>query len=60
MNDNLLTLTEAAALLNIKEGGLRGLIFKKQIPYIKIGRLVRFKRETLIAWLETHTKSEEK
>jgi excisionase family DNA binding protein len=49
---DLLILTEAAKFLSIKESRLRYAIFKKEIPFIKIGRLIRFDRQELIKWLE--------
>ncbi len=51
----LLTVQEAATLLNLKEGRVRTAVFRKEIPYIKIGALVRFSRPDLIKWLERQT-----
>lgn len=42
-----LTVEEAAQELNIKVSRLRTAIFRKEIPYIKIGSLVRIPRDEL-------------
>jgi excisionase family DNA binding protein len=49
---NLLTITEVCNWLNIKESHLRQLIFKQEIPYLKAGRLIRFEKESIEAWLQ--------
>lgn len=42
-----LTVDEAANLLNLKVSRIRTAIFRKEIPYIKIGPLVRIPRQAL-------------
>jgi excisionase family DNA binding protein len=51
----LLTILEAAELLTIKVSRLRTAVFRKEIPFIKIGRLVRFKEEDLMDWVTANT-----
>lgn len=51
----LLTTEEAALFLNVKISRLRMAVFRKEVPYIKIGRLVRFSESQLHAWLEAQT-----
>lgn len=58
MTQKLLTMEEAAGLLNIKVSGLRALVFRKEISYIKVGRRVRFEATALAAWLEKQTQKE--
>ena len=53
MKSKLLNFSEACEYLNVTNGHLRSLIFKKQIGFIKIGRLIRFDFEDLIKWIET-------
>lgn len=53
----LLTMEEVIKLFQIKESKIRRAIFKKEIPYIKLGGLVRFKKEHLIDWLSVRTVS---
>ncbi len=52
----LLTIEEAANLLSIKVSRLRTAIFRREIPFIKIGRLVRFKEDSLHKWIDEMTK----
>jgi excisionase family DNA binding protein len=51
---SLMTFDETLKFLNIKESYLRSLVFKKAIPYLKIGRLLRFNEDTLIDWMESN------
>lgn len=48
----LMTLTEACDFLKIKKSRLRTAVFRREIPFIKIGRLIRFDKNDLIKWLE--------
>jgi excisionase family DNA binding protein len=49
---NLLCIYETSAYLNLRVSKLRSMIFKKEIPLIKIGRLIRFDKNELDRWLE--------
>jgi excisionase family DNA binding protein len=51
----LLTTQEAALLLNIKVSRLRMAVFRKELPYVKIGRLVRFSQSQILQWLDSQT-----
>jgi len=55
----LLTINQAAELLNVKISWLRSAIFKKEIPYIKLGHLIRFKSVHLYKWLENQSMASE-
>lgn len=48
---NLLSVEEAAKYLNLKVSKVRSMIFRKELPLIKIGRLVRFHEEDLKIWV---------
>ena len=48
----LLSVTEAADFLGIKKSTLYEWIIQKKVPHYKVGRLVKFKRESLEAWLK--------
>jgi excisionase family DNA binding protein len=50
--EELLTINELILLLNIKESHLRSLIFRQEIPFIKLGRLIRFDPFKIKKWLE--------
>ena len=56
----MLRTDEAAEFLGISKNTLYEWIIQKKIPHIKVGRLVKFKREDLEAWLERRTQEEEK
>ncbi len=51
-SNKFLTIKETCQFLNVKESFLRKLIFKKEIPFHKIGeKLIRFQKEELLAWI---------
>ena len=51
----LLTIQEASEFLKMKESWIRSAIFKRAIPYIKMGALIRFNKTELHRWLEGQT-----
>jgi excisionase family DNA binding protein len=57
--NELLTTQEAAEFLGSTVGTLEVWRSSKRypIPYIKVGRLVRYRRSDLLAWLESRTVS---
>lgn len=55
--DNLLDIPAAAEVLGVSERHIRNLVYKRQIPYVKVGRLVRFKSADLTAWIDENTVS---
>ena len=54
-NNELLTIEEAASLLKLKKSRLRKAVFRKEVKYVKLGALIRFKRAHLVEWIEQHT-----
>ncbi|MGR3220851.1 MAG: helix-turn-helix domain-containing protein [Candidatus Anammoxibacter sp.] len=50
-NNGLLNVAEAAELLGVKESSIRQLVFKRRIPFVKIGARVRFKRNRLESYI---------
>lgn len=54
-NKSLLSIEEASNFLSIKVSRLRTAVFRKEIPFVKIGRLVRFKQDDLLNWIEDNT-----
>lgn len=50
----LLSIKDATDFLKVKESWLRMAIFKRAIPFIKVGRLIRFDQEQLINWLNSN------
>jgi excisionase family DNA binding protein len=49
--DQLLTVEEAAAYLRVTEGSIYQRVARGQIPYLKMGRLLRFWRSSLEAYI---------
>lgn len=50
----LMTISEAADYLNVKVSRIRKAIFRKEIMYIKIGSLVRFKLRDLEEFIQSN------
>jgi excisionase family DNA binding protein len=48
----LLSIDEAAKLLGVKRSTLYAWVSQRRIPYLKVGRLVRFRAEEIDKWLE--------
>lgn len=51
IDEPLLDKAGAVELLNIKHWTLEGLIRRRQIPFIKVGRQIRFVPAQLRSWL---------
>ena len=51
----LLTVMEAAQLLRVSRTTMYELIWQDQVPYLKLGRLIRVPRAALLAWIEQAT-----
>lgn len=56
----LLDTNEAAELLGISKNTLYEWVIQKRVPYIKVGRLTKFKKEALEEWLTRKSVGEEK
>lgn len=52
MDDPLLTIEELSKYINIKKATVYDLVYRKKIPYIKIGRLLRFKKSFIDQWIK--------
>lgn len=52
----ILNFVEAANYLKVKQSWLRMAIFQKKIPFIKVGRLIRFDLDQLNEWLQKNMK----
>ncbi len=51
-SNELLTIEELAKILAIKKSHIRSLVFKKKIPYLKVGKLIRFSPDEIKRWIE--------
>jgi excisionase family DNA binding protein len=47
----LLTIDQTCELLNLKQSKIRSMIFKNEIPVIRLGRCIRFSQKDLEQWL---------
>jgi excisionase family DNA binding protein len=50
--EKLLTLNEMAEQLNVKQSWLKAMIFRNEIPFIKIGKHIRFSPKEIQKWIE--------
>ncbi len=48
----LLTIKEASEYLGISEKGLYNMVWRKEIPFVKIRKRVRFDIEDIKEWIE--------
>jgi excisionase family DNA binding protein len=55
--DHLFTVEEASIKLNIKVSRLRQAIFRREISYVKLGALVRFREEDLNNFIKKNLKN---
>ena len=51
----LLTVQEAAQYTGLSVHTIYTMASQKRIPYVKVGRLVKFDRETLDKWIKQQT-----
>lgn len=56
----LLTITDLASLLQVSPQSIRKWIFQRSIPYINVGRLIRFKPSEIDRWLNETSHKERK
>lgn len=52
---DLLDTAEAAALLGVNERWMRRSVAEKRIEFVRVGRLIRFRREALEQYLADNT-----
>jgi len=55
-----LSIEETADFLGISKNTLYEWIVQKRIPHLKVGRLVKFRREELDEWLKKRKQEENK
>ena len=49
----LINIAEAAEFLKMKISRLRNMVFRKELPFFKIGASVRFNKADLLDWLRS-------
>ena len=55
--ENLLKIKSLSVFLGFTEGALRMMVHRKQLPFIKLGRTVRFRPSDIEAWLRSNAHS---
>jgi excisionase family DNA binding protein len=55
MEKELLTAKETAAFLGLNEITIYRMTYKKQIPFIKLGRTKRFEKSKLLQWIDKNS-----
>ena len=55
-NQNLLTVEQTAKILNVKTSWVRSAVFRRVLPYVKVGHLLRFRERDLKEWIKGNTK----
>jgi len=51
---NLFDINQVAQFLGISKDTIYKMVNQHRIPYVKVGRLLRFERDALEAWLREH------
>jgi excisionase family DNA binding protein len=54
MATQYLSINEASLYLGLKKSFLYALVAKGDIPFYRVGRLIRFKQQDLDTWMEAH------
>jgi excisionase family DNA binding protein len=54
----LMDMNEASEYLGIRKNTLYEWVMERKIPHVRVGRLLKFRREDLEAWLRKRTQEE--
>lgn len=55
--DEILTLNETAAFLKVTKRMLYDLVQRRAIPHLRVGKLIRFSKVALLAWMKEQAES---
>jgi len=58
MEKRLLNIKEVSKYLGIPKGSLYKLVWQRRIPFVKIGKALRFDKEKIDKWIEKNTVEE--
>jgi excisionase family DNA binding protein len=58
--ETLIDITELGKLTSIKAATLRKYVAKRKIPFVKVGRLVRFRPSEIDSWIASRAVAEVK
>ena len=53
--EKLLTAKQVGELLEVKVSTVYDWVYRGVIPYVKLGRLIRFKKPEIFRWVDSHT-----
>ena len=53
--EELLTIQETADLLRLKVSTIYKMVCQRRIPFAKYSGKLRFPRDSIVAWVESHT-----
>lgn len=53
--DEILTIPQVARYLKLSRSKVYGLVARRQIPYIRVGKSVRIRASDLAQWLQRQT-----
>lgn len=53
--EKLLSAKQVSELLEVSQATVYDWVSRGRIPYVKLGRLIRFKKTEIFHWVETHT-----
>lgn len=59
IDKNFLTTDELAQILRVRKSYIYELTYRHQIPFIKLGRFLRFDPEQIQSWLESKSQKPE-
>lgn len=51
--ESLMKLTDAAAYLGVSRSTLQTWVWKRRVPFVRVGALTRFRPESLREWVAT-------
>ena len=52
MENQLLDINELAEYLHVKKATIADWVYHKRIPYLKLGRCLRFRKDLIDMWIE--------
>ena len=52
--EKLITAKQVSELLEVKISTVYDWVYRGMIPYIKLGRLIRFKKNEIFRWIDSH------
>ena len=56
VQNEIMNLSETAELTHLSKSTVYGLVSQRKIPFFKQGKILRFKRSELMAWIESGRK----